>query len=60
MSASNIEEKQNTSDEQEVDLAVIARSVSNFSAKLMVKFVRIILFVKKKIIIIIEIGRAHV
>ena len=53
MSASNIEEKQNTSDEQEVDLAVIARSVSNFTAKLMVKFVRIILFVKKKIIIII-------
>lgn len=48
-----MENKQNTSDDQEIDLSLITKSVSNFGSILLLGFVNIILFIKKKIILIV-------
>lgn len=52
MSNTNMGNKEVSSNNQEIDLSIISKSVSNFGASLLGVFVKIILFIKKKIIIL--------
>ena len=47
-----MENTTNTPDNQEVDLSLITKSVSNFGSSLLLGFVNILLFIKKKLLLI--------